>query len=55
MFLKYDCLAGRTGQYRTDIVDDFVALMGGEETEALKEVGLGELRVGMILAQEVRM
>jgi CheY-like chemotaxis protein len=50
-----DILRGRTGQYRTDILNDFVTLMGGEESEVLREVHLGELRVGMIIAQEVRM
>lgn len=53
--LAVNTLRGRAGQYAPEILEALADIRGAEQTAEIRELSAGELRVGMVLAEDVAM
>jgi CheY-like chemotaxis protein len=49
-----DVMRGRSGAYDPRILDALIALQGVERGEEVREVGVADLQIGMVFAEDVR-
>ena len=47
-------MRGRQGRYNPEILEAFAKLRGSQEQGEIREIGVSEVRVGMILAEDVK-
>ena len=53
--LAVDTMLSRSGRYSADVLQALVTLHRGGSHQSIVEIGAGELRVGMVLADDVKM